>query len=323
MRSFRTVWPSWRDGLPGQCRPASPRPKATLPAARPVAAPGDPAPTPARQRSANFEDLLGGRILALIGALAVVLAGAFFFALAISNGWIDEAGAHRARRDRASVALFGLGVWLHERKGRTYASLSITGAALACLFLTVTVAAEVYDLIPASAALALAMLVGACGPRSPCAGRLRRSAPSGSSAHSFPRYSRARPRPGRRSGCCSWPTPRRSACCSGSAGTGSASPAFSSQAHNGSAGSSSPAPRRARCSRCSASVRWGRSGDRFRAASSGRSSEPVLGLPARAERAHAGGSRMARVHRHSGRAGASPRRWLCLLWPSRTSESER
>ena len=50
-----------------------------------------PARQPRKQPALNFEDLLGGRIFALIGAVAVVLAGAFFFALAVSNGWIGEA----------------------------------------------------------------------------------------------------------------------------------------------------------------------------------------------------------------------------------------
>lgn len=134
-------------------RPPGPRPEPTMP---PVSS-----PTP-RQSGLSFEDLLGGRILALIGALAVVLAGAFFFALAVSNGWIGET-ARTGLAAGGSIGLFALGVWLHERRGRTYASLSITGAALACMFLTVTVATEVYDLIPASVGLALAMLVGACG----------------------------------------------------------------------------------------------------------------------------------------------------------------
>ena len=119
-------------------------------------------PKPATGPGRSFEDLLGGRILPLIGAAAVVLAGAFFFALAVSNGWIGEA-ARTILAGAGSIALLALGVWLHERKGRTYASLSLTGAALAFLFLTVTVAAEVYDLIPASPALALAMVVGATG----------------------------------------------------------------------------------------------------------------------------------------------------------------
>jgi uncharacterized membrane protein len=130
-------------------------------AAQQVKAP-QPAPSAHRQSRPSFEDLLGGRILALIGAVAVVLSGAFFFALAISNGWIGEA-ARTVMAAGASAGLFALGVWLHERRGRTYASLSITGAALACSFLTVTVAAEVYDLMPASVALALAMLIGATG----------------------------------------------------------------------------------------------------------------------------------------------------------------
>jgi uncharacterized membrane protein len=119
-------------------------------------------PRPRRQAGLGFEDLLAGRILALIGAIAVVLAGAFFFALAVSHGWIGESG-RTCLAAIVSAALLALGVWLHERRGRTYASLSITGAALACCFLTVTVAAEVYELIPASLALGLGMLVGATG----------------------------------------------------------------------------------------------------------------------------------------------------------------
>jgi uncharacterized membrane protein len=137
---------------------------APIPAPKPVAPAPKPPPRrePPKEPAVNFEDLLGGRIFALIGAVAVVLAGAFFFALAVSNGWIGEA-TRTVMAAVGSTGLFAFGVWLHERKGRTYASLSITGAALACLFLTVTVAAEVYDLIPAPSGLALAMLVGACG----------------------------------------------------------------------------------------------------------------------------------------------------------------
>jgi uncharacterized membrane protein len=144
--------------------PATAAPSAQSAPARavPSAESFPPPRAPRRQTTLNYEDLLGGRILALIGAAAIVLAGAFFFALAVSNGWIGEA-ARTGLAAAGSVALFAFGVWLHERKGRTYASRSITGAGLACCFLTVTVATEVYDLIPASAGLALAMLVGACG----------------------------------------------------------------------------------------------------------------------------------------------------------------
>ena len=128
----------------------------------PTPAPPPPAPRPPRQSGPSFEALLGGRVLALVGAFAIVLAGAFFFALAVSSGWIGEA-ARTGLAAAASTALLGLGVWLHERRGHTFSSLSIAGAGLACLFLAVTVAAVVYELIPAPVALALALLVGATG----------------------------------------------------------------------------------------------------------------------------------------------------------------
>src|ERR1044071_2465247 len=72
----------------------------------------DPPPraAPRRPATVTFEDLLGGRILALIGAAAIVLAGAFFFALAVSNGWIGE-GARTLLAATGSMSLFALGVW--------------------------------------------------------------------------------------------------------------------------------------------------------------------------------------------------------------------
>jgi uncharacterized membrane protein len=155
--------PAQQRPTPAQQRPTpAPRPEPAEPIGVPT--PGDrPAGRESRRQTGlNFEDLLGGRILALIGAVAVVLSGAFFLALAVSNGWIGEA-ARTLMAAASSGALLAFGMWLHERKDRTYAALSITGAALACLFLTVMVASVVYDLIPAFTGLALAMLVGACG----------------------------------------------------------------------------------------------------------------------------------------------------------------
>jgi len=40
----------------------------------------------------SIEDLLGGSVLAWVGGLAVLIGVAFLFAVAISRGWIDEAG---------------------------------------------------------------------------------------------------------------------------------------------------------------------------------------------------------------------------------------
>src|SRR5688500_6081584 len=94
--------------------PPPPAPRAPAPAPPVAASPTEsrrrtPAPKPRSGAGPGFEDLLGGRILALIGAAAVVLAGAFFFALAISNGWIGEA-ARTILAGAGSTALLALGV---------------------------------------------------------------------------------------------------------------------------------------------------------------------------------------------------------------------
>ena len=95
-------------------------------------------------------------------ARPIVLGLAFLFALAISRGWIDET-ARALLGGAASAGLFALGVWLHERKARTDTALAATAAGIAGLFATVTVAGQVYDLLPLSVTLAAALGVGAAG----------------------------------------------------------------------------------------------------------------------------------------------------------------
>ena len=78
----------------------------------------------------------------------------------MERGWIDE-------RARTLVAFLGsggllvLGAWLHERRGRTQASLAMVGTAVAGLYLSVTAATALYDLVPAAVGLAAALAVGA------------------------------------------------------------------------------------------------------------------------------------------------------------------
>ena len=128
-----------------------------------------PAPLPRRPKRSRpavtaqpLEDLLGGRVLAWLGGAAVVLGLAFLFALAISRGWIDET-ARTLLGGAASAGLLALGVWLHERKARTDAALAATAAGIAGLFATLTVAGQVYDLLPLALTLAGALGVGAAG----------------------------------------------------------------------------------------------------------------------------------------------------------------
>jgi uncharacterized membrane protein len=126
------------------------------------------APTPAptrtvpstKPRASSLEDLLGGRVLAWVGGAAVIVGLAYFLALAVSNGWIGE-GGRTLLAGAASAGLLGLGVWLHERRGRTDAALTSVSAGIAGLFMTAAVATTVYALIPVGAGLALALAAGA------------------------------------------------------------------------------------------------------------------------------------------------------------------
>jgi uncharacterized membrane protein len=118
-----------------------------------------PAPR-AERRPVNWEDLLGGRVLAWIGGLAIAIGVALLFALAISQGWIGPT-VRVALAGAGSSALLALGVWLHERRGRTDAARAAAASAIAALFGTATVAARVYLLIPTGAGLAAAVAIGA------------------------------------------------------------------------------------------------------------------------------------------------------------------
>ena len=131
--------------------PRRPFPRTTLPQA------------PRRERrEIDLEELLGGRLLALVGGLAVVVGLAFLVALAVDRGWLGEA-ARTTLAFAGSGALLALGAWLHERRGHTQASLAAVGTGLAGLFLSLTAATVLYDLVPVGLALPGAFVFGAIG----------------------------------------------------------------------------------------------------------------------------------------------------------------
>ncbi|HKN93549.1 MAG TPA: DUF2339 domain-containing protein [Thermoleophilaceae bacterium] len=136
------------------------RPAHTV-APHPAPRPARPAPKPSK-RELNVEDLLGGRVLAWLGGIAVLVGIALFFSLAVSQGWIGPA-ARTLVAGAGALGLLGAGVWLHDRKGRTEAALAAISTAIAGLFATVTVAAQVYDLIPSLVGLVLSAGIGAIG----------------------------------------------------------------------------------------------------------------------------------------------------------------
>jgi uncharacterized membrane protein len=140
--------------------------QATLVRPQPPARPAPPQPQrPAAQapprRELDLEDLLGGRLLALAGGIAVIVGLAFLVALAVERGWLGEA-ARTSLAFAGSAALLGLGAWLHERRGRTRASLAAAARGRG-LFMSLTAATVLYHLVPIELALVGAFVFGAVG----------------------------------------------------------------------------------------------------------------------------------------------------------------
>jgi uncharacterized membrane protein len=126
-----------------------------------LAWPQRPAP-PAPRTPVDFEVLLGGRVLAWIGGVAILFAAVLFLGMAISRGWLDE---ETRTIIAAATSLLGLGggVWLHERQGRTEAARALVGSAISGLFGTIVVATQAYSLISPGLGLACGAAVAAVG----------------------------------------------------------------------------------------------------------------------------------------------------------------
>jgi len=108
----------------------------------------------------SFEDVLGGRVLAWVGGIAVVLGVVFFLVMAASRGWIDEPTRVFLALIGSTALLVG-SLFLHERKGRTQAALAAASTAIAALYVTLLAATQLYDLIADVVGLGFAALVGA------------------------------------------------------------------------------------------------------------------------------------------------------------------
>ncbi len=146
-----------------ECRTGVPAPQVSATPATP--APSTPAPPPAPAAPAtppraavDLERLLGGRVLAWVGAVAVLAGLALLFALGVSEGWIDPS-ARVTLGAGLSVLLVGAGVWLQERRGRTDAACAAAAAGFGGLFLADTVATRVYELLDPVVGLMLAACI--------------------------------------------------------------------------------------------------------------------------------------------------------------------
>jgi uncharacterized membrane protein len=141
---------------PLAAEPRAAEPRATGPESPPArpSAPGRP-----KDSHQRLEDLLGGRMLAWLGGVAVVVGIALFLVYAVAHGWIGET-ARVLGAAAGSFALIGLGVWLHEHRGRTDAAWTLVGAGVAGLFISDLVASRLYAVIPVGLGFALALATG-------------------------------------------------------------------------------------------------------------------------------------------------------------------
>ena len=99
-------------------------------------------------------------MLGWVGGAAVVLGVVFFLVMAANRGWIDET-TRVLLAFVGSTALLVAGLYLHERQGRTQAALAAVATAIAALYVTLTAATQLYDLVDPVLALVFAALVGA------------------------------------------------------------------------------------------------------------------------------------------------------------------
>jgi uncharacterized membrane protein len=113
-----------------------------------------------KDQHGDLEQLIGGRVLAWVGAAAVVAGLALLLALGISQGWIGE-GMRTLIAAAVSLGLLGAGAWLQERRGQVQAARAAAAAGVCGLFMTATVATAVYGLLPAAPGLGVAFAIGA------------------------------------------------------------------------------------------------------------------------------------------------------------------
>ncbi len=132
------------------------------PAAR-ITAPTPPSkPRRVMRPGETLEDLLGGRILAAVGGLAILIGVVLFLVIAVDRGWIGVE-ARVALAFAGSTLLLAVGLFLYERRGQTDAAVAAVATALASLYASLTYATAVQDVIGKEPGLLVAGVIGAAG----------------------------------------------------------------------------------------------------------------------------------------------------------------
>lgn len=127
--------------------------------------------TPNRETSLDWEQWLGIRGAAVVGGIALVLAGLFFVQVAIERGWLGPAA-----RDAIALGLGSLGLLAHlplRRRGFNALADSVGGAGVVLVYGAAWAAAQLHGLVPTG----LALMVMAAGTGTAILLAVRSSAP--------------------------------------------------------------------------------------------------------------------------------------------------
>lgn len=101
----------------------------------------------------EWEALIGGKILNLIGALALIIGAGFFLQYAFENDWITES-IRVLFGFTAGIILLFAGGYFYKKDFQIF-SQGLVGAGIAILYLSVYSSFNFYHLIPAAAAFIL------------------------------------------------------------------------------------------------------------------------------------------------------------------------
>jgi uncharacterized membrane protein len=138
-------------------------PPAFRPPSEPPPGHSPPPPPPSNPITRiDIERVFGGRVLAWVGGLATLLGVIFLMRSAVDSSWFTEE-IRTLMAAFGSLFLLGVGLWLHEKKGRLEVARIAVAVAIPGLYATTVVAAQTYDLISPVLGLEAAALIGVVG----------------------------------------------------------------------------------------------------------------------------------------------------------------
>ncbi len=114
-----------------------------------------------REESSTLEEILAGKWLTWVGALAVIIGAGFGFKYAVDNGWLDP--SRRVILGLIVGACSFAGGAFAMRRDYRFLGQGLTGAAMGVLYMSCYAAHEWYDLVPYSVAFLGMTLTTAIG----------------------------------------------------------------------------------------------------------------------------------------------------------------